>query len=87
MFDGKKRKKRENIYLARLFLAIHPKKSGSQLRRTSVKPNNHFDRSNELIGCEIIVEGQQSGQYFTNLGFTAESSEENDFKKGTSMTY
>lgn len=73
-----KRKKRENIYLARLFLAIHPKKSGSQSRRTSVKTNDHFDRSNELIGCEIIVEGQQSGQYFTNLGFTAES-EENDF--------
>lgn len=77
MFD-KKRKKRENIYLVRLFLAIHPKKSGSQSRRTSVKPNNHFDRSNELIGCEIILEGQQSGQYFTNLGFTAESPEEND---------
>lgn len=73
-----KRKKRENIYLARLFLAIHPKKSGSQSRRTSVKTNDHFDRSNELIGCEIIVERQQSGQYFTNLGFTAES-EENDF--------
>lgn len=35
-----KRKKRENIYLARLFLAIHPKKSGSQSRRTSVKTND-----------------------------------------------
>lgn len=87
MFDGKKKKKEKTFTQPDSFQQFILKKSGSQLRRTSVKPNNHFDRSNELIGCEIIVEGQQSGQYFTNLGFTAESSEENDFKKGTSMTY
>lgn len=36
------------------------------------KPKDHSDRSNELVGCEIFLEKQQSGQHFTNLGFTAE---------------
>lgn len=64
---------KKNIHLARFILDIliltnwAPSQEGPWS-----KPKDHSDRSNELVGCKIFLEGQQSGQRFTNLGFTAD---------------
>lgn len=47
-------------------------KPKNQSRRALVKTQDQSDRSNELVGSEIFLEGQQSGHHFTNAGFTVE---------------
>lgn len=44
----------------------------NQSRQALVKTQDQSDRSNELVGSEIFLEGQQSGHHFANTGFAVE---------------